>query len=368
MRLLDSFARSNSEARTRRLCSLLVAALALGGCPSRESVGTTSMSILGAGIVNDPANKSLRFDILKFGLDSFCREMLKSGAPLKLADEDPVVGRFYAKSCQSQVIDEEQRKSFVVQYQGQGFAWGGPFGRVGFEAAGLIEFAPDFQLHDGAMYVYFRPRLVDTSTFTLLSVEGQVAQTVVAAVGLDPQALGKKIVDSQLRRGFTVVRADSTGATEYGSGIIPPGERPFHPFQVESEDKRVVVNERTEVHSGQQDYVGAFDVEGSGQALYLTLSVDGAPSIEALIVPGAEGDTLVDGYIRSPGPKRPAGKPLLDEPVAAGKLFRRFVNVPAGRYYLLLDHSDRVSNGPAPSLTADQAAKVDYLILVGDAP
>ena len=43
------------------------------------------MAILGSGVVNDPANRSLRFDMLKFGLDQFCAEMLKGGAPLKLA-------------------------------------------------------------------------------------------------------------------------------------------------------------------------------------------------------------------------------------------------------------------------------------------
>ena len=326
------------------------------------------MAIVGAGVVNDPANKSLRFDMLKFGLDSFCHEMLKGGTPLKLADDNPVLGRFFATSCQSQVLDEEQRKSFIVQYQGKGYAWGGPFGRVGFEAAGLIEYAPDFQLHGGVMYVYFRPRLVDTTRFALTTVESALAQTVATAAGLNPEAFGKQIVDSELRRGFTVVRAGTSGETEFGTGIIPVGERPFHPFQVESSDKTVVVNERTEVHSGQQDYVGAFDVEKSGQALYLTLSVDGAPSIEALLIPAAEGDTMVDGYIRSPGPKTVAGRPLFEEPVPQGQVLRRFVPVAPGRYYLLLDHSDRQGHGPAPDMTTDQAAKVDYLILLGDAP
>jgi hypothetical protein len=354
--------------RSVLLTSAALAALVTTGCPSRESIGMGSMAVLGAGVVNDPANKSLRFDLLKFGLDSFCREMQKGGAPLKLADEDPVLGRFFASGCQSQLIDEDQRKSFVVQYQGKGYAWGGPFGRVGFQAAGLIEYAPDFQLKDGAMYVYFRPRLVDTSQFALLSVESQTAQAVVTAVGVNPEGLGKKIVDGQLRRGFTVVRSGSTGETEFGMGIIPPGERPFHPYQVQTEDKRVLANERTEVHTGQQDYVGPFDVGESGQALYLTLTVDGAPSTDALLIPEAEGNALVDGYVRSPGAKSLTGQALLDEPVTAGQTFRRFVVVPPGRYYLLLDHSDRAGHGPPPDASADHAAKIDYLILLGSAP
>jgi hypothetical protein len=343
-----------------------VAGLGLTGCPSRENIGTTSMSVLGAGVVNDPANKSLRFDMLKFGLDSFCGEMLKGGAPLKMADDEPVIGRFFAAGCQSQILDEEQRKSFIVQYQGKGYGFGGPVGRIGFEATGLIEYAPDFQLHDGALYVYFRPRLVDTSKFGLLLVESELAQSAASMLGVSPEAFGKKIVDSQLRRGFTVVRYSSTGETEFGVGIIPPGERPFHPFQVQTEDKRVLVNERTELHAGQQDYVGPFDVDDSNQAFYLTASVDGAPSVDVLVLPQAEGDKLVDAYVRTRGAQAPGGRPLLDEPVGTGTLFRRFVNVPAGRYYLLLDHSDRRGHGPAAA--SAQAAKIDYLVLLGDAP
>lgn len=354
--------------RCSALVSLAFCLTALTGCPSRESVGVSSLAILGAGVVNDPANKSLRFDMLEFGLDGFCHEMLKTGTPLKLADDAPVLGRFFASSCRTQVIDEDQRKSFIVQYQGKGYAWGGPVGRVGFEAAGLVEYAPDFQLKDGAMYVYFRPRLVDTSKFALVNVELAAAQTVATAVGIDPTDLGKKIVDSQLRRGFTVIRSGSSGETEFGMGIIPPGERPFHPFQVKTTDKRVLVNERTEVHTGQQDYVGPFDVEGTGKALYLTLSLDGAPSVEALVLPQAAGDAMVDAFVRTPGAKAVTGTPLLDEPVVTGQVFRRFVPVPPGRYYLLLDHAGRLGNGPAPDMSADQAAKIDYLLLLGDAP
>ena len=127
-------------------------AFGASGCPSQETLGASALTILGAGVVNNPSNKSLRFDVLKFGLERFCFEMLRRGAPLKLSDDQPVVGRFFAESCQSQVIDDESRKSFVVQFMGKGYAWIaalGMGGRVGFTSTGLIEYAPDFQLHDG---------------------------------------------------------------------------------------------------------------------------------------------------------------------------------------------------------------------------
>jgi len=131
------------------------------GCASRDSLGSSAVAVLGAGVINDPSNKSLRFDILKFGLDSFCTEMLKGGAPLKFGDDEPVVGRFFADSCQSQVLDDNSHKSFVVQYTGRGYAWTNVTRRIGFASRGVIEYATDFQLNDGAMYVYFRPRLID---------------------------------------------------------------------------------------------------------------------------------------------------------------------------------------------------------------
>jgi hypothetical protein len=134
---------------------------------------------------------------------------------------------------------------------------------------------------------------------------------------------------------------------------------------VVTEDKRVLFNERTELRPGQQDYVGAFEIEDDDQALYLTLSVDGTPAADALIVPQSVGDTLIDGYIKTPGAQPLAGQALLDEVIPTGALAKRYVAVPAGRYYLLLDHSDRAGR-TAPA--GPSAAKVDYLLLTGDAP
>jgi hypothetical protein len=325
----------------------------------------SSMSILGSGVVNDPANRSLRFDLLKFGLERFCEEMLRGGAPLKLADDQPVTGRFFAASCQSQILDEETRKSFIVQFQGKGYVWGNPVGRVGFTAAGLVEYSTDFQRHEGALYVYFRPRLVDSTAFKPVMVESGAAEATMAAFGVNAAELGKRVVDGQLRRGFTVIRWSERGDTEFGMGVIELGERPLRPFQVATEDKRVLFNERTELRPGQQDYVGAFEIEDDDQALYLTLSVDGTPAADALVVPQSVGDTLIDGYIKTPGAQPLAGQALLDEVVTTGALAKRYVAVPVGRYYLLLDHSDRAGR-TAPA--GPSAAKLDYLVLTGDAP
>jgi hypothetical protein len=320
--------------------------------------------------MNDPANKSLRFDILKFGLDSFCSEMLKGGAPLKFGDDEPVVGRFFADSCESQVLDDETHKSFIVQYTGKGYAWTNLSQRIGFSSRGVVEYETDFQLSDGAMYVYFRPRQIDGAAFQTSLVESTVAKGGLALGGVNADDLGKHIVESQLRRGFTVIRRDAAGDTDFALGLVPTGEQPFKPFEVKSTAKQILANERTEVHTGQQDYVGAFEVKDSNQALYLTVAVDGAQSADVLVVPKPTGDTMLDQYLHAAGGASLATPALLDDTASQGQGFwQRFVNVDAGRYYVVIDNSAQLGK-TAPDTRAldDSAAKVDYLVLLGDRP
>lgn len=344
----------------------------LSGCASREAFGSRAVAVLGAGVMNDPANKSLRFDILKFGLDSFCAEMLKGGAPLKFGDDEPVVGRFFADSCESQVLDDEAHKSFVVQYTGRGYAWTNLSKRIGFSSRGVVEYETDFQLNNGAMYVYFRPRVIDGAAFQATLVESALAQGGLAAAGVNANDLGKHIVESQLRRGFTVIRKDSGGGTDFALGLVPTGEQPFRPFEVRHTAKQVLANDRTEVHSNQQDYVGPFEVKGESQALYLTLALDGAPNADVLVVPKPVGDALLDHYLHGSGgaalPR--ASSALLDETALQGQsLWQRFVNVDAGSYYIVIDNSAALGKSkPDTDFLDDAAAKVDYLVLLGDRP
>jgi hypothetical protein len=352
-----------------RLALLFVLSASLFACPSRETLGRGALSILSEGVVNNPANKSLRFDILKFGLDQFCFEMTRRGVPLKLSDDQPVLGRFFADTCQSQVVDDEDRKSFVVQYSGRGYGWTNLSGRLGFTSAGLAEYAPDFQMHEGAMYIYFRPRNIDATSFRTLMVESGVARAGMAVTGINPDQLGKNLVQGQLGRGFTVIRYSSKGETDFGLGYIAKGQKPFKPFQISHSDNLTVANDRTEVHSAQQDFVGGFDVTEEGQALFLTMSLDGAPAVDVLLVPKGVGDTMIDRYIRGPGPTSLEYTPLLDEPLTAGQVWKRYVQVPKGLYYVIIDHSSRVGRSAPPAgIADDRAAKIDYVVQVGDAP
>jgi hypothetical protein len=290
-----------------------------------------------------------------------------------MSDDQPVIGRFFAESCQSQVIDDENRKSFVVQYTGKGYSFvaapliGG--GRIGFGSAGLTEYAPDFLMHEGAMYVYFRPRRIDATSFQTLLVESQLQRWAMTATGFSADATGRRIVKAELERGFTVIRYNSEGETDFGLGYVAKGAKPFKPFQVSYSKKLELANDRTEIHTGQQDFIGGFEVTDDDQALFITLALDGAPAVDVFVVQKGEGDTMIDRYVRTSGPAPLLGAPLLDEPLAAGQLWQRFVPLPKGFFYLVIDHSREVGRTQPPQQQGDdRAAKVDYLVQLGDRP
>ncbi len=364
---------SHVDCAAMRAQTLLVIAIAflsatLPGCPKKETLGSAAMAVLGPGVINNPKNKSLRFDILKFGLERFCFEMTRRGAPLKLNDDQPVMGRFFADSCNQSVFDDEHRKSLVVQYTGKGYGWTNITQRIGFTTAGLVEYAPDFQLDDkGSMYIYFRPKRIDATSFQTTLVESFVARAGIPIVGVNPDTIGKNIVQGQLERGFTVIRYNDKGETDFGLGYIPKGQKPFKPFVVDSQ-KLTLQNDRTEVHTGQQDFIGGFEVTEDDQALYLTASIDGAPAIDAFLVPKGLGDQMIEQYVKAAGPAGLPGAPLLDEAIPMGQLWKRFVPIPKGVYYLVIDHTKMGRTQPSAASGDDRAAKVDYVVQVAERP
>jgi len=49
--------------------------------------------------------------------------------------------------------------------------------------------------------------------------------------------------------------------------------------------------------------------------------------------------------------------------------WQRFLSVEPGRYYLIIDNSGKLGKSePDPRALDDAAAKVDYLVLLGDRP
>jgi hypothetical protein len=326
------------------------------------------MTILGPGIINDPKNKSLRFDILRYGLKTFCDEMTTRGVALKLSDDHPVAGRFFARNCVSDVSDDESKQTFTVKFSGLGYTWTNLTQRVGFEVLGSIELSPDFQIAgDKSMYVYFQSRHTETTQMKTVLVESAIARGVAAVAGVDPNRIGREILESQVGRGFTVIRANDTGQVEFGAGLIPLGVRPFHPFNVVS-DSPVLANERTEIHTGQQDILGGFTVDGNDKALSIAIAIDGAPNINLAVISSNSAQHLIDRYVHNAGAAPFFEPPRFMQSVPYGALWKQTVPVAAGTYCILLDHATGLSGQSPASAGDDRAAKVDYLVQVVDAP
>jgi hypothetical protein len=131
-------------------------------------------------------------------------------------------------------------------------------------------------------------------------------------------------MQNQISRGFTVIR-QSDGAVEFGLGVIEIGKRPASPYRVAESGRQMLANERTEVHQNQREFVGPFQVEDDDQAMYLTVSVEGAPGVDILVVSKAVGDAWLQTYTRQPAPTALPGYANLDEGVFSGALWRRTV-------------------------------------------
>ena len=334
------------------------------GCGGQEALGVGALSVVSAGVINDPSNKTLRFDLLEFGLGRFCVEMRRRGAPIKLSDHDPVLGRFFADTCNTQVIDQTDRQSVVLRYSGRGYGWTNVTERLGFASTGLVEYAVDFQRHDESMYIYFRPRSVGGASFQTLLIESAAAQLGMGLTGIDAEAIGKDIITRQLGRGFTVIRHSERGEAEFCPGLVPPGQRPFRPFEVRNSDKSTLDNDRTEVHVGQQDFIGGLFVPDSDGRLFLNLALDGAPFVDVFVVPELDGQTLTRAYVTQSGGARLPRAPLLEAQLLKGQPLQLRIDVPPGNYFLVFDHSANM--GRSTPVLGEQAAKIDYLVQVGE--
>ena len=151
-------------------------------------------------------------------------------------------------------------------------------------------------------------------------------------------------------------------------GVVPLGQHPFRPFQIKQSERVTLDNDRTEVHAGQQDYIGGITVEEDNRALYITATVDGAPTVDLLLVPKSQADVLLATYTSVSGPAVPSSAPF-SAVVQSGQTLQQYVPVPKGTYALIIDHSAAVGQVAPPQVAFDdRAARLDYLIQVGRRP
>ncbi len=344
--------------------------MALGLSGIGASCGQDALSIM-PGVVNSPQNLSLRRAILSFATNQICSEMLRRSVPLKLRPDDPIGGRFYGTSCFAQEIGEGQ--SLFIQFSGYGYAWTNLTQRLGFDASGAIEYEEDFLMDGGTMYVYFRQKATSAVSFKYRLIERPEAAALGATAvngSTDSlaNAVGTQILKTEVAKGFTVIR-DEDGAVSFGLGVVAKGEKPAAPYKISQNGRLVLANDRTEVHTGQRDYIGPLDVDGKGKALYITAAVDGAAAADLLLVNKISGDTWLGQYTTQAALTPLPDYAPLDDTATQGLMFRRTIALPKGQYYLVVDNSSAAGKSSPPSNpNDDRAVLVNFAIELGDAP
>lgn len=333
------------------------------------SCGQSALGIL-PGVLNDPGNLSLRQAILKFGTGSMCSEVLKRSVPIRTHDDEPSMGRFFPAACFAQ---QTAAGTVLVQLSGTGYVWTNATKRLTFDASGSVEYTPDFLMDGSTLYAYFRTKATNQVTFNVKLVE---APATASSLGLPVQIdagsivrqVGPDLLKAELSRGFTVIR-DSDGTAAFGLGVVEKGQRPAAPYAPSGSGRLLLANERTEVHQGQRDYTGPYEVTGDGQALFLTVSVDGAPGADVILVPTSIGQAWRDTYINQAQTTPPPTPGRVDEPVIQGAIWRRTVPVPKGSYYVVIDNTITAGRTSLPvNPNDDRAAAVSYAVELGGAP
>ncbi|MEM6790630.1 MAG: hypothetical protein AAF928_08615 [Myxococcota bacterium] len=352
---------------------LAVAFMAVSSCGA--SCGQSTLGIM-PWVFNDSEHRTLRRDVVRLGLDDICPELLATTVPLKLRARDPSTGRFFPTSCDVAELGNEG--NLFVTLAGHGYAWNDVTGRLGFEATVKVELEHDFLLDGATMYLYLRARHAADAAFTPLLVERAAEQNapVTELLGTDMTTaateIGRRVLLGQVGRGFTAIRTPD-GTTRVGLGLLAPGTRPFEPFGPDDASGSTLANDRTELHVGEVDFTGPFDVDG--EALWLTALVEGAPSVDVLVYAAASVAPWIAAYERRPD-AAPAPRPaplwthtLPAAPTPATAPLRVAVSLPPGRYVVVFDHSARA--GPTtPSVRPgdDRAALVSYALQRGAAP
>lgn len=330
---------------------LLTLALAGVGCPCTDSVVNSS--------------PWLRWQIFAlFGADRLCDEMLKRGAPLRMSDGAPIIGRFFPSTCHSQINDD--RRSVTVQFSGDGYAYTPITRKMSFFAQGVVEFQPDFHKDGSTLYVWFRPVGRPTPTFNVGHVEQPVVglATSMTPLGTFVNLFGTQIMSSELGRGFTVIQDDD--GEDFSLGILQPPQRPVHPYEVRGNDRFVVANDTTEVQPNMLDFIGPIELD---KERTLTLQIRSMRvALDAAIVPREMGEAWRRQFQKVNGVVPPPGQPIAWTTIPADMDVVRPIRLPKGQYYIVLDNSAAVGQvaPPASLPMPTPVARASYLVWFAD--
>jgi hypothetical protein len=347
----------------------LAFAVALTGALAAATNGCKATSVCAfGGPINDPSNRTLRRNILSYGLGQFCDQMLTRNAPLKLSPDAPVVGRFYAQHCQQQTLDNGD---LLIQFDGMGYAFTNLSRKVTFTNSATIQYDQDFKCaDDNSIFAYFDPRAVSQPSFHVLQIEQPMANLLQNWVTPFADNFGKQMVSGQLAQGITVIQG-SDATLDWSVGHLPVGQRPMHPFALHGKDRMTIESLRTQVNANERDFIGPIKVEDGGRALYITMQLDGEPAADVMILAKAQGDAALQAYFNA-GPAGPLPyPPMAADVIQYGRQYQRAVPVPPGMYYVVIDNTPTAGQVAPPASSpfgAEVAAVVNYSIEIGDAP
>jgi hypothetical protein len=323
------------------------------------------------GTINDPGNKSLRRGMMAFALDRACKEMLARPAALREGGETagsattPTNGRFFPKSCtQSTAANGD----LVMTFAGQGYAYAALARKITFEASATVQYDQDFLMHGDVMYAYFRTREIRQSGFQVKSIEAQIPNIVNQLTGFGDK-FGRQLLSAALRDGFTVKR-NPDSQTDFRAGIVQLGTWPRQSYTADG-SALVLANDRTEVHEGQRDFLGPFEITDSDHALFTSVKIDGAPALNVLVVDDAVARTWIDQFLTVREATPPPGKLLGQHVVRQGQELRITAGDRGkGKYWIVLDNTGTIPGGMRPpgNLFDDRAAVASYAIARGDKP
>ncbi|HVY27116.1 MAG TPA: hypothetical protein VHB79_11220 [Polyangiaceae bacterium] len=324
----------------------------------------------GCGLFRDSINASpeLRWFLFsKFGAQRMCPEMLKRGAPLKLAASGNAIGRFFPERCSVVVNDGPQ--TITLAFSGTGFAWTPVAGRVGFAVSATVDYRMDFFMAEDSTYVWARPsRIAYGPDFRMGAIENKVVDWAAQGpAGYMVSTFGSQIVEGQLSSGFTVVHTEE--GDEFSIGILTPPARPQR-FFAAAGGRTTLERDTTEIRVDQMDLVGPLDVPSSGQALFLRFQVTG-PAVDAMVIRRGAGDLWRSGLQLGAELAPPPEAPLSAFTLQPGQEAKQIVPLPPGQYYLVLDNSQRMGAVNPPwsplGIVGGNAAVVAYAAEVGPA-
>ena len=326
-----------------------------------------SFSFSGCACLNNTINSddSARWWLFShFGASKICPEMQKRGVPLKMSQLGPSsVGRFFPQDCQVSV--DEQHHTISMQATGTGYVVLPFTRRVGFYCGIQVEYRPDFHVTDSSLYVWGQfNRLLAPPDLRVLGVENQLVSLATRTpIGDVATVIGQGLVESEIGRGFTVVRQE--GGDDFTLGHLDPPAMPPRAFKP-GKGHQMLANDTVTIAPASRDYLGPLEVTAKGAAFYLHTRLTGQPLVWA-VVDRATGDQWRIPY-QAGQPLGPAPGPIITYGQIAPGESQQKIPIPPGQYYVVVENQAAPPAAP-PGVALPFAAangELLYSIEIGD--